>query len=175
MVEFALVGPIGFLLIFGAVVLAVVVTNQVALSNGVRDAARGAAICGKDTSATTTTALPDRSGLCTVANLRAYILKTVPQISLASINCASTSSNCITVKVVDNNGVAVDNPAVGQPDASVASACLTAGATAGTPYSIEVDVTYQQPLYAPMLGYFFGNGGTNTRTISAHAEAQCEQ
>src|SRR2546425_624963 len=58
MVEFALLAPTGFLLLLGIVVVGIVVTNLVQLTNAARDGARAAAICGS----VATAQMPDGSG-----------------------------------------------------------------------------------------------------------------
>jgi len=43
-------------------------------------------------------------------------------------------------------------------------------------YKIEISTTYAQPLYLPLVGIVLGSGGSSTsRTLSADAEATCEQ
>ena len=46
---------------------------------------------------------------------------------------------------------------------------------AGDTQTIEVQGSYAQPLYLPLVGHFLGDSGGNTRTLSASATAVCEQ
>ncbi len=166
MVEFALVALVAFLLLIGAVVIALIVTTQIQLSNAARDAARAAAICGSDTRSSSTTELPDKSGLCTVANLNTYITQQVSRLH----ECDA----CSTVTVVDSTGAIQATGEGPQPDSSAVGSCKRSGAT-NTPYSVHLRVVYAQPLYVPLMGYFFGDGDSNTRTLTADVEATCEQ
>ena len=160
MVEFALVGPLFFLLILGIIIVAIVVKNQIALSNVTRDAARAAAVCGSATSAGTST-LPDGT-TCSAANLDTYVSNGLRGVD-PSLAGQETFKVCNTAKTTcytsTGSGSAVAN-------------CQT-GVT--TSWTVEVSVTYTQPLYVPLIGYLIGNGTTNTRSISAAGEASCEQ
>jgi Flp pilus assembly protein TadG len=150
-VEFALVGPTAFLLLLGAVVLGVVVTHEIQLSQAVRDSARAAAICGSDTGPSTVTTLPDGTP-CTTANITAYINARVDAVS-------PTLANQAVITVFNTSGSSVGtSPA----------ACVPG-------YTIQIAITYQQPLFVPLVGAVVGNASTNTRTISAQGEATCEQ
>ncbi|MGA8636184.1 MAG: TadE/TadG family type IV pilus assembly protein [Candidatus Dormiibacterota bacterium] len=155
-VEFALVGPTAFLLLLGAVVLGVVVTHEIQLSQAVRDSARAAAICGGNTGPSTTTTLPDGTP-CTTAKITAYINARVDGISPSLANQA--------VVTVFNAG----GTSVGTTTGGAATSLCAPG------YTVEVAITYQQPLYIPFIGALVGNASTNTRTISAQGEATCEQ
>lgn len=146
-VEFALIGPTAFLLLIGAVVLAIVVTHEIQLTQAVRDGARAAAICGSSTDQGTGSTLPDGT-LCTTANLTHYINVRVDAVS-------PTLANQAVVTVFTNLGAA-------------ASVCQTG-------YTVQVSITYQQPLYLPLVGAILGSASTNTRAISAQGEATCEQ
>src|ERR1700726_2019755 len=86
-VEFALIGPTAFLLLIGAVVLGIVVTHEIQLTQAVRDGARAAAICGSSTDQGTGSTLPDGT-LCTTANLTTYINARVDAVSPALANHA---------------------------------------------------------------------------------------
>jgi Flp pilus assembly protein TadG len=150
-VEFALVGPTAFLLLLGAVVLGVVVTHEVQLSQAVRDSARAAAICGSNTGSATVTTLPDGTP-CTTANITAYINTRVDAVSPSLANQA-------VITVFNTSGSSVG---------ASPSACVPG-------YTVQVAITYQQPLFVPLVGALVGNASTNTRTISAQGEATCEQ
>ena len=148
MVEFALVGPLGFLLLLGILVVGIVILTQVQLTNAVRDGARAAAVCGSNPTATTT--LPN-STTCSTSNITAYITS---QITALHSNVAPA-----TMTVLDTSGTSVGT--------------TTASCVKG--YTVRVNATYNQPLFLPLVGTFFGNGATNTRTINVQAEATCEQ
>jgi Flp pilus assembly protein TadG len=150
-VEFALIGPIAFLLLIGAVVLGIVVTHEIQLTQAVRDGARAAAICGSSTDQGTGSTLPDGT-LCTTANLTTYINARVDAVS-------SGLANQAVVTVFSPNGANLG---------SAASLCSPG-------YTVQVSITYQQPLFLPLVGSLLGNGSTNTRTISAQGESTCEQ
>jgi len=149
-VEFALVGPTAFLLLIGAVVLGIVVTHEVQLTQAVRDSARAAAICGSSTDTTTPSTLPDGT-LCTTPNITAYINARVDAVS-------PTLANHAVITVFDTMG-----------GSSTSLSYCAPG------YTVQVSITYQQPLFVPLVGALVGNSSTNTRTISAQGEATCEQ
>src|SRR5579859_2490443 len=69
MVEFALLAPLGFLLLLSIIVVGIVVTNYIQLTNAARDGARVAAICGSSSTAQ----MPNGTGTCTPALVAAYI------------------------------------------------------------------------------------------------------
>ena len=152
LVEFALMAPVICVLIIGMVIVTLVITNQIQLSNAVRDGARAAAVCGSNPNGTTQ--LPAYSSnasdrQCTTANVVKYIqarLQSVP----AQVNFT------VTVFVSGVN-VGTDIRQC-QPGASV-----------------EVKASFPQPLYAPLVGQWLGDNGGNTRSLSADAEATCEQ
>ena len=150
-VEFALVGPIAFLLLLGAVVLGIVITHEIQLTQAVRDSARAAAICGSSTDQATGSTLPDGT-VCTTANITAYINSRVDGVS-------STLANQAVVTVFDATGSSVGTSA---------TACAPG-------YTLGVSISYQQPLFLPLVGAVLGNPSTNTRTISAQGAATCER
>lgn len=158
-VEFALVGPTAFLLLIGAVVLGIVVTHEVQLTQAVRDSARAAAICGSTTDQATGSTLPDGT-LCSTANITAYINARVDAVS-------STLANHAVVTVTNASGVVVGT-ASGSTAGTAASDCSPG-------YTLQVAITYQQPLFLPLVGALVGNPATNTRAIAAQGEATCEQ
>jgi len=144
------VGPTAFLLLLGAVVLGVVVTHEIQLSQAVRDSARAAAICGSNTDQGTGSTLPDGT-LCTTANITAYINARVDAVSPSLANQA-------VITVIDTSGTSFTS----------LSKCAPGN-------TLQVSITYQQPLFVPLVGALVGNATTNTRTISAQGEATCEQ
>ncbi|HVS42282.1 MAG TPA: TadE/TadG family type IV pilus assembly protein, partial [Candidatus Dormibacteraeota bacterium] len=75
MVEFALVAPLFFVLLFGLIVGAIVSMNVVQLNNVVRDGARIAGLCGSGADSSVT--IPENpSGFqtCSTANVEYYIV-----------------------------------------------------------------------------------------------------
>ncbi len=153
MVEFAFVAPLAFLLLIGVVVLGMVVSDQVGLTNAVRTGARAAAICGSDP--TGSTVLPDGKTPCTStsgvdANVGSYALSVLRGIQ------GAVSAPSITVVA---------------PDGTTS----TSLATCRKGYTVVVSASFAQPLYVPMLGRVLGDSGSNTRTINVKAEATCEQ
>jgi len=171
LVEFALLAPIAFMLIFGLMVSAIVVTNIVQLNNAVRDGARIAAVCGSSNrnNPTTvngiTTVIPTSDTThqaCTDGNVRWYIsqhLTAVPVNLTPSIAVcdSSTQNNCVTTS----------------SSGDVINTCQA--------YSKYVVVTasIRQNLFLPLVGQFFGadaqDKANDTRLITATAEAACEQ
>jgi Flp pilus assembly protein TadG len=153
MVEFALVAPLAFMLLLGVIVLGIVITSQVQLSNAVRDGARASAVCGSDPYPTTTT-LPNGtkcSNGVDDANEDAYISS-----QLTSLHSSVAPA---TFTVLKPDGTVWGNDA---------RYCVKG-------YTLKLTATYEQPLFLPFMGQFFGNPATNTRTINATAEATCEQ
>lgn len=152
LVEFALVAPLFFLLVVGLVIGGIVVTNQVQLTNALRDGARAAGVCGSDTSGATQ--LPPYSSnpadeVCSSANVVKYTrsrLQAVP----ATVN--------LSVSVFVNGSFVGNDLSSCQPGATV-----------------EVQGSFAQPLYVPLVGIFLGDNGGNVRTIRGDAEATCEQ
>ena len=190
MVEFALLAPIAFLLLMGLVVTGIVVTNQVALSNGVRDIARAAAVCGSvagrpvpPPTGTSNPQLPATGGQsalsCSWTNLQTYVsarMKTLagggaitaPGGSFGT-NCLATSgaSGAATVEVCvyDSSGIPV---ALDTGGAFPLDACAKG-------FSIEVSAQDAQPLYLPLVGRLLGSNGTTNRNLTADARATCEE
>jgi Flp pilus assembly protein TadG len=168
MVEFAVVGPIAFLLLIGTIVLGVIVLHEIQLTQAVRDGARAAAICGSQTDVASTPAtLPDSNLPCTSANIVAYINSRITKVD-------PTLSGTATV------GVLCDGSLLGCPNGTVpagggATSTGVAAATCATGYTVEVFITYQQPLYVPLASNVFGTSGGTTRAISAKGEATCER
>lgn len=158
-VEFALIGPTAFLLLIGAVVLGIVITHEIQLTQAVRDSARAAAICGSTTDQATGTTLPDGT-LCTTAGITAYINARVDAVS-------PTLANQAVMTVFDASGTAVGT--------SSGSTVGTAAGNCVPGYTLQVSITYQQPLFLPLVGALVGNPSTNTRTIAAQGGATCEQ
>jgi Flp pilus assembly protein TadG len=163
-VEFALIAPLAFLILLGLVVLGIVILHEIQLSQAVRDSARAAAICGSGTGATSNApTLPDSNLSCNNTNLVAYINARLTKVDPSLAYGA-------TVSVYDNTNALVATNTGANAGAIAANCSPTVGG-----YTVEVSVTYAQPLYLPLVGAVFGTGGGNTRTISAKGEATCEQ
>jgi Flp pilus assembly protein TadG len=170
MVEFAFVGPLACLLLIGTVLLGIIVLHQVQLTQAVRDGARAAAICGSQTDATSTTVppitspaptLPDGT-LCTSANIVAYINNRVKAVD-------SSLQNKETITVYDATNTQVATATGASAATNVVNKCLPNAST------VEVSITYSQPLFLPLVGAVFGDSGGNTRSIAGKGEATCEQ
>jgi len=154
------VSPLLLLFILGLTVGGIMITNQVQLTNAVRDGARAASVCGG----------PERNTLLTEANSQP--VPTLPN----GQSCDSTH----LIAFIQGRLQAV-------PSATALSVCVYTAATTCTSTAsnvldecaagkvVEVQASFQQPLYLPLVGHFFGDGGSNYRTISASADAVCEQ
>lgn len=150
MAEFALIAPMGFLLILSIVVIGIVTTNFIQVTNIARDGARMAAICaGEPTGGT----IPDGSGnLCTVTNLQNYMTARLTSIP-ASVNP--------TIQVCSPG---CQNFATGDLPQQCNHTSL-----------IQVTMSYAQPLYLPLVSSFFeSTPGSGNRTLQAKAQAGCE-
>jgi Flp pilus assembly protein TadG len=164
-VEFSLVAPVFVVLAMGAFVLGIVVMNQMQLTNAVRDGARAAAVCGgpnRNTEPVVPT-LPDGKTACDSTALISYInsrLSAVPGGAITSVcvyvgssTGSSSGTSCVSSDPVDPN---------------ILDKC-----NKGT--VVEVDISYPQQLYVPVIGNLLGDNGTTTRTLKASAQAVCEQ
>lgn len=153
MAEFALIAPIGFLLILSIVVIGIVVTNFIQVTNVARQGARVAAICASEPQATAQ--IPDGSGQsCNLANLQTFMEQQLAAVPANSVTptiqvCNGISSGCTTLS-------------------SIYKGVCTTGQL------IEVEMTYPQPLYLPLVSSFFETNPNGTRSLQSHAEAGCE-
>lgn len=157
MVEFSLVAPFAFLLFMSVVVVGIVITNLIQLTNVARDGARIAAICGSVAG----TPMPDGSGTCSGLAISTYITTHLvsipggsvsPQIYVCSPDQASTCSS------------------------STASCSTSASICQCQPGKIvEVDMAYDQPLYVPLVSNVLQTSSNGTRHMTASAQATCEQ
>jgi hypothetical protein len=157
LVEFAMVAPVFVVLLLGLFVASVVVMNQNQLTNAVRDGARAAAVCGgpNRNNQPVTPTLPDGRTPCNSASLITYInssLSAVPGGALTSV-CVYVGSGCVATDPVDPN---------------ILDKC-----SKGT--IVQIDITYPQQLYIPVIGNLLGDNGTTSRTLRARAQAVCEQ
>lgn len=155
MVEFALIAPLLLLLVLGLLVLGIFVLNDVELSNGVRDGARAGAVCGSklfdarnsNPTLTPSAVLPNGTA-CNYQNLVAYVQSRI-----------STIPGVTPTITVDFSGQIYNDNTTCSPG-----------------QKIVVTAQYQQPLFIPLVGAFWGDPGNSAvRTISANAEATCEQ
>ncbi len=157
MVEFTLVAPMGFLLLLGIIVSGIVVTNFVQLTNAARDGARIAAICGSGVSMTPPTPMPDGSGPCSDTAIVSYITSHLVAVPLASrpqiFVCSATEAANGTCSSAGTQSLADCQPG----------------------RIVEVDMTYDQPLYLPLVSNLFETNPNGTRTLTASAQATCEQ
>ena len=140
--------PIGFLLILSLLVLSIFLLNDIELTNGVRDGARAGAICGTQLfQAGTASKLPNGQE-CTTANLVTFVQSRI-----------STIPGVIPTVTVDFSGGSGNSPTTCSPG-----------------QKIVVSASYQQPLFVPLVGLWLGDSGNSSvRTITADAEATCEQ
>lgn len=150
MTEFALVGPLFLLFFFGIIVTGIVVANQMQLTNAVRDGARAAAICGGAGTnlKSTNTTLPN-GATCSVTDVASYVNN-----KLVSIPGGINPTVTVTIDGSANNPL---------------SSCQAG-------QLVEVDGSFAQPLYLPLIGRFLGDSGNSSiRTLHASAQATCEQ
>ena len=159
MAEFALIAPVGFLLILSIIVVGIVITNWIQVTNVARAGARMAAICaGYPLSTTTnqTDVLPSGGSTtlhCNVPDLESYMASQLTAVPANSVN--PTIQLCVGNQC---NATPTDLPNTCQPNAL-----------------IEVEMRYPQPLYLPIVSQFFAsNPNTGVRQLTAHAEAECE-
>jgi len=155
MVEFALMAPLAVVLLVGTVIGGIFSMNYVQLTNAVRDGVRAAAVCGgsgRNSQSQVPTSqipkLPDGTD-CTDVNLKAFIRNRFQAIP----------GNQATLNVTLPTGGAGDHMSQCQYRKTV-----------------EIKATYDQPLYMPLISRFLSNNGSGTTyTITAQAEATCEQ
>jgi TadE-like protein len=154
MIEFALLAPLGFLLLLSIVVVGIVATNYVQLTNEARDGARVVAICGSDPNAV----LPDGTGRSCDGFIANYITSRLVALPAGSVSPQiSVISGGLACTIVDANGV-------------VNQAChCSPGAM------VQVTMSYNQPLYFPLLSNVLESNPNGTILLSASAQATCEQ
>lgn len=157
-VEFAFVAPVAFLLLCSIIVLGVVVTNFIQLTNTARDGARVAAICGSVAG----TPMPDGSGPCTGAALSRYMTNHLVAIPTGQVTPA--------IHVCTPSQVSSGSCASTSSCGSLQTICQCQVGKI-----VEVDMSYSQPLYLPLIGNLFQTSGNGTRLLTASAQATCEQ
>lgn len=164
-VEFSLAAPVFLVLVLGAVVLGIVVMNQMQLANAVRDGARAAAVCGgpNRNSQPVTPTLPDGHTDCDSTALISYINS-----RLSAVPGGAITSVCVFVGSSNGDTSGTSCVATDPVDSNILDKC-----NKGT--VVEVDISYPQQLYVPVIGNLFGDNGSTTRTLHAAAQAVCEQ
>ena len=164
-VEFSLAAPVFLVLVLGSIVLGIVVMNQMQLANAVRDGARAAAVCGgpNRNSQPVAPTLPDGHTACDSTALISYINS-----RLSAVPGGAITSVCVYVGSSDGDTSGTSCVATDPVDSNILDKC-----NKGT--VVEVDISYPQQLYVPVIGNLFGDGGTTTRTLHAAAQAVCEQ
>jgi hypothetical protein len=152
--------------------VAVVLLHEIQLTQGVRNGARAAALCGSATGSTTQAATLSDGTPCTGANLLSYINGQVTAVDPGLSNQASVTVYCNGTVPGCANGVTPS----GGSGTGTASSTASATATCLNGYTIEVSITYYQPLFVPLVGNVLGSvgGPSNTRKIVATGEATCE-
>jgi len=153
-VEFALLAPLAFFLLLSIVVVGIVVTNFVQLTNEAREGARIAAICGS----VSTAEMPDGSGACSDSAIAAYVTD-----HLVAIPAGNVSPQIY----------------VCTPAQAAAGQCTTSGSHGISNCQpgriVEVDMSFDQPLYLPLVSNVFQTKPNGTRKLTASAQATCEQ
>jgi Flp pilus assembly protein TadG len=187
LVEFAIVGPIAFLLLLGIIIVGITAANQDLLTNSVRDTARVAAVCGG--LATRSTQGPGQTPANPVTQLPAVAAVPVNTCSWANLDAYAGArlTELIGGSTVTSPGTGGLSNCENLPSGS-AVVCLFNTSNAGVPisgsnpldlcqrgYKIEISSTYAQPLFVPLVSNLLGTGGTTSRTLSADVEATCEQ
>jgi Flp pilus assembly protein TadG len=146
MVEFALVAPMAFVLLILVIVMGIVVTNYIQLTNVAREGARMAAICTQGAGNGLST-LPDGTGTCDEPHVAQWI-----------------ANNLVTVPGSVRSQVSISVNYQGQTITNCQANAL-----------VEVDVYYDQPLYLPLITQLFETNSNGTRRLLASAQATCEQ
>jgi Flp pilus assembly protein TadG len=157
MVEFALLAPAGFLLLLSILVVGIIATNYIQLTNGARDGARVAAICGS----TPGTPMPDGSGPCTGTAVASYITQ----------HLVALPAGTVTPQIY----VCLAGNAASCSTSGIACSASTVICQCQPGRIVEVDMSYSQPLYFPIVSNIFESNSNGTRLLSASAQATCEQ
>jgi Flp pilus assembly protein TadG len=154
MIEFALLAPLGFLLLISIVIVGIVATNYVQLTNEARDGARIVAICGSDSSSV----IPDGTGRLCDGAFQSYITSRLVALPAGTVTpLISVTSGLTTCTIVDAQG-------------NINPVChCSPGAI------VQVTMSYSQPLYLPMVSNLLESNSNGTILLSASAQATCEQ
>ena len=140
------------------VVIGIVVTNYIQMTNVARDGARIAAICGTGLADGSPAEMPDGSGPCSDTAVADYItnhLVTVP---------AGSVTPQIFVCTAQDVSLGHCNAGLHQGIAQCQAKAL-----------VEVDMNYQQPLYLPLIANVFQTSSNGTMNLKASAQSTCEQ
>jgi len=154
MAEFALLAPVAFLLLTSIVVVGIMITNYIQVTNVAREGARIAAICAGESKGSV---IPDGSTParpCTVTGVENYMADHLTSVPGGSVNPS------------------VEVCAAGSCNPLLAGDDLAQRCTSST--LIEVNMSYPQPLYLPLVSTFFQDNSNGTRSLTARAEAGCE-
>jgi hypothetical protein len=165
LVEFALVAPVFIVLVLGLFLTGLVVMNQMQLTNAARDGARAAAVCGgpsRNAEAVTPT-LPDGHTACDSTLLINYI-----DARLNALPGGTATSVCVYAGSQTGNTLGTTCVAADPVDPNILDKCSKGSV-------IQVDITYPQQLYVPLIGKLLGDSGSDIRTLHARAQATCEQ
>jgi hypothetical protein len=165
LVEFALVAPVLVVFVLGLFLVGIVVMNQMQLTNAARDGARAAAVCGgpsRDAAAVIPT-LPDGHTACDSTLLVSYI-----DGRLNALPGGAVTSVCVYAGSQTGNTLGTTCEAADPVDPNILDKCSKGSV-------IQVDISYPQQLYVPLIGKLLGDNGTDIRTLHARAEATCEQ
>jgi TadE-like protein len=154
MIEFALLAPLGFLLLLSIVVVGIVATNYVQLTNEARDGARIIAICGSDPNAV----LPDGTGRSCDGFIASYVTSRLVALPAGSV------SPQISVISGPNPCTIVNSSGYVNPTCQCSPGAL-----------VQVTMSYAQPLYFPLLSNLLESNPNGTMLLSASAQATCEQ
>jgi hypothetical protein len=165
LVEFALVAPVFIVLVLGLFLVGIVVMNQIQLTNAAREGARAAAVCGGPSrnAQPVVPTLPDGHTSCDSGQLITYING-----RLNALPGGSVTSVCVYAGSADGSSLGTTCVASDPVDPNIFDKCSKGSV-------VEVDITYPQQLYVPMIGVLLGDNGTQVRTLRAKAQATCEQ
>jgi Flp pilus assembly protein TadG len=162
MAEFALIAPTVFLLLMSIVVVGIVITNFIQVTNVARQGARLAAICASQPSPGT---IPDGSSrTCDVTNIQAFM-----ESQLSAVPAGSVTP---TIEVC-SNGTSTSSCSTSSSSSKNPLTNISQG-VCNTGQLIQVQMQYSQPLYLPLVAGFFETNSNGTRLLQAQAEAACE-
>jgi Flp pilus assembly protein TadG len=151
--EFALLAPTFFLLVLAIVVVGIVVTNFIQVTNVARAGARMAAICAANSSSN----IPDGASpalQCTIDGLDTYMQRQLTSIPAGSV--------IPLIAVCPADGTCPSGASTGS----------LPGCSSGE--LVQVEMSYAQPLYLPLVSSIFETSSNGTRKLQAEAQAGCE-
>ena len=159
LVEFALIAPLLFLILFGIIQLGFVLGGQNGLTNAAREAARYAS----------TLPTPDTTVGCTGTGNNSAAVQT----RLTTINLRQYIPGYIPGNVVNpGSGPATCNAAALGGTATGVAYCARANGDGTFSIRVRVSVVYRHPLFIPLVGRFFSP--TNTWQLGAVEEMRVE-